>query len=377
MNPTVSVIIPTFNRAHLVGQAIDSVLQQTYTDYEVLVVDDGSTDGTGAVVEAYGDRVRCVRTANGGIGRARNIGAHHARGDLLTFLDSDDLLYPYALDLQTRVLDRFPDAAFVCAEMSAFDEGGFLDRYHLKTYHRSAYRNPALTYERIFESSIPLAGADLLPQRLIDDDPGAIARRAYVGNIFDTYVLNIVICQTGVLLRRAILPAVGRRNERLKYWEEVDFLLRICRQHQVCFVDVPTYKQRYHDGQISTTAGADGKYIWMRKQQALLGMVKRHALGDVAYYERRRTAVDEHLAHLHRAVAVPMMLAGTGAASTRRYARRARVYLARCRRHGHHQWTLWLLSFMPGPIRRLGVTIVQRLSRARFSGVRRRGPVPS
>ena len=377
MNPTVSVIIPTFNRAHLVGQAIDSVLQQTYTDYEVLVVDDGSTDGTGAVVEAYGDRVGYIRTTHGGVGHARNVGMHRARGRYLTWLDSDDLLYPYALELHTRVLDRFPDAAFVCAEMSAFDDTGFSERYHLRTYHQSAYRNPVVTYDRIFESSIPLADTGLLPQRLIDDDPGAVARRAYFGNIFDTYVLDIVICQTGVLLRRAIVQAVGWRNERLKYWEEVDFLLRICRQHPICFVDVPTYKQRYHDGQISTTAGADGKYIWMRKQQALLGMVKRHALGDVAYYERRRTAVDEHLAHLHRAVAVPMMLAGTGAASTRRYARRARVYLARCRRHGRHQWTLWLLSFMPGPIRRLGVTIVQRLSRARFSGVRRRGPVPS
>ena len=78
-----SVIIPTYNRADMIAAAVDSVLAQTYTDFELIVVDDGSTDETESVVRRYAERVRYVRTPNGGTGRARNVGMTHARGKYL------------------------------------------------------------------------------------------------------------------------------------------------------------------------------------------------------------------------------------------------------------------------------------------------------
>ena len=92
--PRVSVVIPTYNRGNLIGQAIDSVLAQSYSDFEIIVSDDGSTDDTAARVARYGDRVRYVRTANGGVAHARNVGTREARGDYLAYLDSDDRYYP-------------------------------------------------------------------------------------------------------------------------------------------------------------------------------------------------------------------------------------------------------------------------------------------
>ena len=179
-------------------------------------MDDGSTDDTEARVRAYGARVHYVRTSNGGVAHARNVGMRHARGQFLTFLDSDDLLYPYALELQVRLLQQFPSVAFTCAELSAFDDQGFFERYHLKTYHQSAYRDPAVTYDRIFQSSTLLREAIAAPEFLQRNDSTLPVRRVYFGNVFDTYLLKLVLCQNTVMLRREVVAAVGERNERVQ-----------------------------------------------------------------------------------------------------------------------------------------------------------------
>ncbi len=204
----------------------------------------------------------------------------HAQGDYLTFLDSDDLLYPYMLEVESALLDLYPDVGLVYAEMSAFDDDGYFDKYHLKAYHQSSYRDPETTYDRLFERSVALGDVTELRAVLEREDPALLHRRAYVGNIFDAYLLNIIVFSNNMLIRRSIVPNVGIRNERMKYFEELDYILRISRAHRVCFVDLPTYKLRYHSGQISTTAGKNGRYVWLRKQQELLRIVKRHALAD-------------------------------------------------------------------------------------------------
>ena len=104
----VSVIIPLYNKAPYVRRALDSVAAQTFTDFEVIVVDDGSTDGGAELVAAYGDsRVRLLRQANAGPGAARNRGIAEARGDILAFLDADDVWLPVFLEESMRLLDRY------------------------------------------------------------------------------------------------------------------------------------------------------------------------------------------------------------------------------------------------------------------------------
>lgn len=98
MNPTVSVIIPTFNRAGLVVQAIHSVLNQTIAPCEIIVVDDGSTDETRETVTALGERVQYLYRPNGGAAAARNTGIRASTGELIAFLDADDLWAPEALE---------------------------------------------------------------------------------------------------------------------------------------------------------------------------------------------------------------------------------------------------------------------------------------
>jgi len=111
MPPRISVIIPTFNRAAWVREAVDSVLAQTFQDFELLVVDDGSTDETGAGLAPYGDRLRYLYQVRQGVSAARNRGLELAAGEWITFLDSDDLWLPRKLETQVDFfyMDYIPD----------------------------------------------------------------------------------------------------------------------------------------------------------------------------------------------------------------------------------------------------------------------------
>ena len=113
--PLVSVILPVYNRERWVARAIDSVLAQTYRDFELLVVDDGSTDGTRAVVEQYGEQITLLAQEHAGPYVARNLALRHARGELVAFIDSDDVWLPHRLACQVPLLER-PDVGLVFGE---------------------------------------------------------------------------------------------------------------------------------------------------------------------------------------------------------------------------------------------------------------------
>ena len=105
-DPLVSVILPVYNRAASVGRAIESVLSQTWRDFELIVVDDGSTDGTRAAVERYAPRLRVLEQPHAGAYAARNLALRHARGELVAFIDSDDAWLPDRLERQIPLMQR-------------------------------------------------------------------------------------------------------------------------------------------------------------------------------------------------------------------------------------------------------------------------------
>ena len=122
--PAVSAIIPTYNCARYLPEAIDSVLAQTYRDFEIIVVDDGSTDNTQEVLAPYGDRVRVIKQPNQGRSAARNTGILAARGEYVAFLDADDLWLSRKLGKQMAFLEARPDVRWVYSDYAMFDEGG-------------------------------------------------------------------------------------------------------------------------------------------------------------------------------------------------------------------------------------------------------------
>ena len=142
----VSVIIPTYNRWPMLGEAVESVLAQTMSDYELIVVDDGSTDETPRRLREYGARLTVLTQSRSGVSAARNLGARRASGKYLAFLDSDDLWHPRKLQRQLRLMERNPEVE-ICQTDEIWIRNG------VRVNPRNRHRKPS---GDIFRASLDL-----------------------------------------------------------------------------------------------------------------------------------------------------------------------------------------------------------------------------
>ncbi|MEP7310944.1 MAG: glycosyltransferase family 2 protein [Pseudomonadota bacterium] len=232
----VTAIVPSYNRADVVCRAIDSALNQTYAEIEVIVVDDGSTDETPELVRRkYADRpnVRYLRVENGGVSRARNIGIAAATGAYIAFLDSDDIWLPWKIELQVRCLELLPEAGMIWTDMDAIDDGEMMvqDRYLRKMYH--AYAVLTGLGVPVFDKSRSLRAGEL-GIRGIETDV-----QLHSGYIFSQMIMgNLVHTSTCLLRRERLARVVGFREDLRVTGEDYDFHLRTCREGDVAFIDV-------------------------------------------------------------------------------------------------------------------------------------------
>jgi glycosyltransferase involved in cell wall biosynthesis len=229
----ISVIIPTHDRAHVITRAVDSVLAQEGPELEAIIVDDGSTDETREVIASrYGTdaRVIYVFQEQTGVAGARNTGLARARGDLVAFLDSDDVWRPGKLALQLACLQRVPEAGMIWTEMNALDaEGGAVPGSSL----RSIFTFRA-GLEELFDHRIALSEVAGGPE-------GVTGGTLYWGDVYDGMVVGNIVLPSAAIITRARLQDVGAYDETLAVsGEDFDFFLRTARAGPVAFVDVPT-----------------------------------------------------------------------------------------------------------------------------------------
>ncbi len=238
----VSVVLPTYNRAHFIGEAIESVLCQTYAGCEVVVVDDGSNDGTDEVIRGrFGAnaRVRYFAQANRGVGAARNVGMREARGEFIAFLDSDDAFAPGKLEMQVACLRFLPDAGMIWTDMEAVDGQGnlvfpaYLRRMYDKTYDYFPQPQDLFQQEYRLEQAAPGG---------VGGFPGDT--RLFCGDISSPMALGNLVHTSTVLLRRRRQEQVGPFDEQLRVGEDYPFHLRTTRFGPVAFVEAPTIRYR-------------------------------------------------------------------------------------------------------------------------------------
>lgn len=219
-NPTVSVVIPTYNRARFLPAAVASVRAQTYPCDEILIVDDGSVDDTPEVVNALGAGVRLIRQANAGPAAARNRGIQEARGTLVAFLDTDDRWLPGKIEAQVDLFLRMPDLGLACADMSVENGEGVC-------LVESNFRLRGLYEEFAALGGTPIPNA---PRRLLE--------------------LNFVNTST-VLARRDLLQGLGGFDKRLRYGEDLELWLRIAAQRPVACVPSVQEIRVEHDSNVT------------------------------------------------------------------------------------------------------------------------------
>jgi glycosyltransferase involved in cell wall biosynthesis len=225
--PLVSVVIPCYNQARFLCEAIESARAQTYPAVEIVVVDDGSSDDTSAVAAQY-PSVRCIRQENRGLAAARNAGCAGSRGALTVFLDADDRLLPEAIDTGVRLLASDPSLGFV-AGYSRFISG---DGRPLPTDQPSrAGTNPYL----------------------------ALMRRNSIRN------------PAMVMFRRRVLDEMGGFDSRIDACADYDMYLRISRRHAVAFHDSVVAEYRKHADSMSNDAA-----LMLRQLHAVMRAQRAH-----------------------------------------------------------------------------------------------------
>ena len=184
---TVSAVIPTYERAHLLPRAIESALAALGPEDELIVVDDGSTDATAAAVEAFGDRVRFLREPHAGAGPTRNAGIAAARGDLVALLDSDDEWFADKIELQRRYLEAHADVLYVFSDFGVRLEDGSERRRYLTNW----LAHPRPVPEYLGGSAARYSASAALPAGREDFDvhSGSFYLPEMQGNVIATFTL--------------------------------------------------------------------------------------------------------------------------------------------------------------------------------------------
>ena len=212
--PKVSVIIPTYNRALLLKKAIESVLKQTFKDYEIIVVDDGSTDNTREIVNScFSPLIKYIYQENNGRSNARNQALKIAQGQYIAYLDSDDMYLPDKLEKQISILDKNRDIGMVYTSARVFDE----DDNEL--FRQDEYGNKRLYYEATDSGWIYNKVAFYFPQTII---------------------------LPSVMVRSEIQEKVGYFDEKLHRFEDTDMWRRISKECKIFAIKEPLCIIRKH-----------------------------------------------------------------------------------------------------------------------------------
>ena len=237
MTSAVSVIIPTYNRAHLVGRAVQSALAAIAHDDEVIVVDDASTDDTQEVLASFGGRIRYMRAdRNAGAGAARNRGIREARRPILAFLDSDDEWSQDRLSLGRAVLDAHPEVVLACSNFSVADSRGGVDRAFLARWH--AGRRP---WEQILGSGTAFSSIAPLP-------PGRADFRVYLGDLYPAMARAPFVLTSTSLVRRDVMRDALCFPEDSHVLEDWECFGRVARRGPVALLACETACQHRHPG---------------------------------------------------------------------------------------------------------------------------------
>lgn len=273
--PSVSVIVPSLNQGQFIGEALDSVLAQTFRDFEVIVVDGRSTDGTAGVVARYGDPIQFFRQSGKGISRAKNQALERARGKYIAFLDADDAWYPQKLARQVALLQEYPEYGFCSSDVDFFDETGVTIR-------------------------------------------GAIAaeKKPRSGMVFDDLFVNNFISSATIILRRECFEKAGRFDEEIYYAEDTEMWLRVAKEFALGYI--PESLSRYR---VRPDARSQS---FSRHYASLAAAYGRLQAADPEYFARHSGLLRAAYAQLYRRWAYRHFEAGEHAAARRIYLRALR-----------------------------------------------------
>jgi hypothetical protein len=332
----VTVVVPTYNRAHLLHRTVATVLKQSYRNCHVLLIDDGSTDGTDELVArefAREPRIKYVRKENGGVSSARNLGLRLATGDYIAFLDSDDVWKPWKLEMQLACLTALEGAGvgMIWSDLDMVDGAG-------ATLKRRAMRDMYALYAvfarhgvSVFEHCAPLG-------ELVPAVPAEFSElRVSWGDAYSRMALGN-LCQTStVVLTRERARLAGWYDERMVVGEDSAYHAAVCKAGPVAFLDVVAidYRAGTSDQLTQPTYKLSAAQHWLADLQ-------RAVRTDAVRERLPRGLLRDVLSMAHGWVGEELFNAGERAKARHHFLRSLAQQPSRLR-----AWLLWIGTFVP------------------------------
>jgi glycosyltransferase involved in cell wall biosynthesis len=336
---TVSTVVPSFNRAHLLERALRSAVAECQPGDEVIVVDDGSTDNTEAVVRAFGSPVRYLSGEHRGSGAARNVGIRAASGDLVAFLDSDDEWISGKLSWQRAVLEQFPDILFLFSEFGHVTSTNERLPHQLSTWHSDVRSWDDILGPGIASATIAGMPASAPPFKL------------HVGRLYEGLINHFYICTSTFIVRREQAGDALQCAEDVEMFDEYETFARLANRGLAGFMDCDTEWNHGHRGARLTDADH------ATRGDILVKITTRVWGTDVAYLSLHR---DEYEAAVDsRRLRKVRFLLGKGRREE------ARQELAQC---FHPPWFIALLAYVPSGLLSLFAAVRRRLRFWRATG---------
>jgi glycosyltransferase involved in cell wall biosynthesis len=330
----VSVIIPTYNRASLVGRSVDSALAASRPGDEVLVVDDGSTDGTAAQLRsAYGEKIRYIASPHVGPAAIRNLGVREARLPLLAFLDSDDEWMRDKLELQRTVMERRPDVLLCFTDFAHRTRTGAEIRRYLRSWHHDPR-----SWDEILAPGFAYSTLGTLP-------PGRADFKVHIGDLHYTEMHGDYVCTSTVVIRRELAGDALHFPEDLRRFDDWCCFGRLCGRGAAAYLDCETQWNCDHSGPRVTGADDD---LYCEDERILI--LQRVWGSDPAFLARHEARYREVLASHRRARAKELLALG-----------RTREARDEFRLAGRASFVDRTLAAIPGPLTRAIVTVRRRL----------------
>jgi len=219
--PRVNVVMSTFNGEHYIEQAVESILHQTFADFELIIVDDGSTDRTAEILSSYDDpRLRVIRQANAGLTASLNHGIASAQGEYIARMDDDDIATPERLSKQVAFLDAHPSIGVIGTAYRIIDE----------------------ISGREWEPKVPTSDHE-------------VRRHLIRGNPF---------AHSSVMLRKAVLLAAGGYDESYPHIQDYELWVRLAQQTRLVNLPEVLTIHRFHWGTVSTNRETEALRLWLR-----------------------------------------------------------------------------------------------------------------
>lgn len=270
--PTISIVIPTYNSATMLPDALRSLLAQTVRPTEIIVVDDGSVDDTSHVLEQFGDAVTIIRQDNGGLASARHTGIAAAKGDFVALMDADDLCVPERLAVQSAFLEANPEVLLCATDFSAFDDAGLVADSFAATYY-SAVQDCALGIFGIFPTRDTLVVSE---EVLLSGAVRSVS--CCYGLVYEKLALGNFLHPPTVMFRRSVINLVGNYDLDSRSMCDWDWFIRVSRAGPVGYIARPLLRYRLSSMQMSS------KHYWARRCSDTLHIFERTIHRDPDLY---------------------------------------------------------------------------------------------